>query len=155
MNGLLRQAVQTDITGMHRVRCAVLENALTSDVIREEHYIAPIESTGRGWVIEVDGVIVAFAIGNAQNGNIWALFVDPDHEGKGYGSRLNDAMVEWLFSQGLRRLHLSTATGTRAEGFYAAKGWVHAGIDAHGDATFERHASDMAMTHPRRMAASQ
>jgi len=73
----LRQALRSDIPGMHRVRRAVRENPLTSDVIREEHYIPAIESSGRGWVVEEAGEVRAFAVGNGQTGNIWALFVDP------------------------------------------------------------------------------
>lgn len=137
---LLRQALRSDIPGMHRVRRAVRENPLTSDVIREEHYIPAIEETGRGWVIEdqESGEVLAFAVGNARTGNIWALFVDPAHEGRGFGRRLQTEMVNWLFSQGLERLNLGTAPGTRAEAFYRATGWTYLGIDAHGEASFER-----------------
>ena len=92
---------------MHRVRLAVRENRLTSRST-EEDYIPAIEETGRGWVVEVDGGVVGFAVGNAATGNVWALFVEPAHEGQGHGRRLHDAMVEWLFSRGLERLWLST-----------------------------------------------
>lgn len=134
---LLRQALRSDIPGMHRVRRAVRENPLTSDVIREEHYIPAIESTGRGWVVEEAGEVRAFAVGNGQTGNIWALFVDPAHEGRGFGRQLQAVMVDWLFSEGLERLNLGTAPGTRAEAFYRATGWTYLGIDAHGEASFE------------------
>jgi len=46
-------------------------------------------------------------------------------------------MVDWLFSEGLERLNLGTAPGTRAEAFYRATGWTYLGIDAHGEASFE------------------
>ena len=124
---------------MHRVRLAVRENRLTSR-ITEEDYIPAIEETGRGWVVEVDGGVVGFAVGNAATGNIWALFVDPAHEGQGHGRRLHDAMVEWLFSRGLERLWLSTDPNTRAHRFYESAGWRHTGMLANGEATFERHA---------------
>jgi GNAT superfamily N-acetyltransferase len=137
---LLRQAVRDDIPGMHVVRRAVRENPLTSNVIREEHYIPAIESTGRGWIVEEDGVVIAFAVGNAETGNIWALFVHPDHEGKGYGTKLQDAMLQWLFEQGLTRVYLGTAPGTRAQRFYEATGWKFTGIDSRGEATYERYA---------------
>lgn len=96
-----------------------------------------IEETGRGWVVEVDGTIVGFAVGNAVTGNIWALFVDPEHERLGYGRYLHEAMVEWLFSCGLKRLWLSTATHTRAQRFYEAAGWLSTGILANGEASYE------------------
>jgi len=123
MNNEPRQALRSDIPGMHRVRLAVRENPLTSDVIREEHYVPEIELSGRGWVIEEAGEIVAFAVGNLSRRNIWALFVAPDHERKGYGRRLHDVMVRWLFDQGIESIWLSTGAGTRAQGFYEAAGW--------------------------------
>lgn len=122
---------------MHRVRLAVRENVLRSTVITEEHYLPAIEATGRGWVVEVDRRVVGFAIGNADTGNIWALFVDPEHEGRGHGRALHDAMVEWLFSRGLPHLWLGTDPDTRAERFYRAAGWRRTGKAANGEALYE------------------
>lgn len=135
-----RQARRADIPGMHRVRLAVRENPLTTTAITEDHYAPAIESTGRGWVIEEQGVIVAFAVGNSATGNIWALFVHPDHEGKGYGTALQDVMTSWLFEQGLERLTLETGVGTRAQGFYEATGWSLVGLNKKGEALYERFA---------------
>lgn len=136
MVATLRQAQRGDIPAMHRVRLAVRENRLTS-AITPADYIPALEETGRGWVVEVAGTVVAFAVGNARSGNIWALFVDPEHEGRGYGRRLHEAMVTWLFSCGLPRLWLSTTPGTRAQRFYEVAGWVYMGMLAHGEALYE------------------
>jgi GNAT superfamily N-acetyltransferase len=122
---------------MHRVRLAVRENRLTTSAITEVHYLPAIETTGRGWVIEADGKVVAFAVGNAQTGNIWALFVDPEHEGCGYGRRLHDAMVKWLFSCNLKRLFLSTGPNTRAQRFYETTGWRCTRLLQNGEMHFE------------------
>jgi len=121
---LPRQAVAADIAGIQHVRGAVRENRLVSIVITDEQVRAAIEDTGRGWVVETEGRVVAFAIGNANDGNIWALFVHPDHERRGHGRRLHDAMVGWLWSRGLERLWLTTAPATRAQSFYEAAGWT-------------------------------
>jgi GNAT superfamily N-acetyltransferase len=134
---MLRRAERRDIPAMHRVRLSVRENKLTSTVITEDDYVSAIEKTGRGWVIETDGAVVAFAVGNAVTGNIWALFVDPEHEGRGYGRRLLDEMTAWLFSSGLARLWLGTSPGTRAQGFYEAAGWRHLCTVAGGEALYE------------------
>lgn len=128
MHTILRQALRQDIPAMHRVRVAVRENRLTSSVITEAHYLPAIEATGRGWVIETGGKIVGFAVGNARTGNIWALFVDPDYEGCGYGRRLHEAMIHWLFSCKLKRLYLSTGPDTRAQQFYEMAGWQCKGL---------------------------
>ena len=109
-----RRAVAADIPAIQRVRRSVRENRLVSSVITDEDVREAIEESGRGWVVESQGQVVAFAVGNARTENIWALFVHPDHEGRGHGRRLHDAMVSWLWSQGLDRLWLTTEGGTRA-----------------------------------------
>jgi GNAT superfamily N-acetyltransferase len=133
----LRQAVAADIPGIQRVRHSVRENRLVSAVITDDDVRRAIEDTGRGWVIESRGEVVAFAIGNANSGNIWALFVHPDHERSGYGRRLHDAMVAWLWAQKLDRLWLTTEPGTRAQRFYEAAGWRFAGPTSGGECRYE------------------
>ena len=123
----LRQADRRDIEGMHRVRLAVRENRLAS-TLGDDDYVYAIETTGRGWVVEVMGSIVGFAVANARTGNIWALFVDPRHERCGFGRRLHDTMLRWLFATGADRAWLSTQPGTRAARFYEAAGWRSIGM---------------------------
>lgn len=133
----LRQANLGDIAGMHRVRCAVRENALSDpNRITEADYIAALEDLGRTWVIEVDEAVAAFATAY-KAGSIWALFVHPDHEGRGYGKALLSTVVDWLWSLGLTRLWLTTGPATRAEGFYISRGWQPCGIDPGGDLRLE------------------
>ena len=135
---MLRMAVRSDIDAIQRVRASVKENRLVSIVISDEDVRAAIEDTGRGWVVEKNGeVVVAFAIGNATNGNIWALFVHPEHEGRGYGRQLHDTMVAWLWTTGLQRLWLTTEPGTRAQSFYEAAGWQLMGTTTGGELCYE------------------
>ena len=137
MSGL-RPATRSDIAGMHRVRLSVRENRLTTTVIEEADYIPAIESTGRGWVVESDGEIAGFAIANGETGSIWALFVEPDHEGRGFGTGLHEAAVVWLWSRGFDKIWLTTEPGTRAQGFYEAQGWTQTGFSEDGEILFER-----------------
>ena len=137
MTWAFRQAARADIAAIHAVRMSVRENQLTRSVISERDYVDHLETLRRGWVIEVAGQIVAVVVGNARNGNIWGLFVNPDFERRGFGRRLLDTAVEWLWSQGLTRLWLTTAPGTRAQGFYEAGGWTHGGVTEHGEIRFE------------------
>jgi GNAT superfamily N-acetyltransferase len=127
MTAPIRQATMADAPEIWRIRYAVRENTLTPGRINDIDLRREIEATGRGWVAEEDGEIVAFAIGNARTGNIWALFVDPAHQGRGHGARLHDTMIEWLWSQGLEALWLSTGTETKARAFYERRGWRDAG----------------------------
>ena len=122
-NGLLRQATRDDLAGIWRVRYAVVENTLTPGRIGDDEVVGQIEITGRGWVVEEGGEIVAFAIGDAAGANVWALFVDPRAEGRGYGALLHDTMVDWLWTRGLSTLWLSTGGATKARGFYERRGW--------------------------------
>ena len=137
---MLRQAIAGDIPSIQRVRHSVRENRLVSTTISDEQVREAIELTGRGWVIESGGEVVAFAVGNAANGNIWALFVHPDHERRGYGRLLHDTMVEWLWSKGLARLWLTTEPHTRAQRFYEAAGWRRIGPTQSGELRYERTA---------------
>jgi GNAT superfamily N-acetyltransferase len=140
VNATLRQAVRADVREIQRVRHSVRENRLTSGVISDEEVVVAIERTGRGWVVELEGRIIGFAIGNAETGNIWALFMEPEHERQGHGRRLHDEMVNWLFSQGRKRVWLTTGQQTRAQRFYEAAGWHNAGVLAGGELLFEKNA---------------
>jgi GNAT superfamily N-acetyltransferase len=133
----IRQAVDADIPAMHRIRLAVRENQLGDpSMVQPDDYRLMIEERGRGWVAEADGRIAGFAVVDVKRSNIWALFVDPDFEGRGIGRRLHDTMLDWLFSTGVERVWLSTDSGTRAEAFYQAAGWERAG-DYKGEARYE------------------
>jgi GNAT superfamily N-acetyltransferase len=134
---LMRQAVTADIDAMHRVRTSVRENRLVSTVLPPSRYIEYIESHGRGWVIEADGAVVGFAVADSRDGSLWALFVDPEHEGQGYGRRLHDAAVRWLFDRGHDRIWLTTSPGTRAQRFYELAGWTDAGAAPNGERRLE------------------
>lgn len=133
----LRQATQSDIPAMQRVRLAVRENTLSDPSrITVADYIAALDDLGRSWVVEADGEIVAFATGY-RAGSIWALFVHPDHEGRGYGKALHSTMVDWLWSLGHTRLWLTTGPGTCAERFYTSQGWQPCGIVSGGELRLE------------------
>jgi GNAT superfamily N-acetyltransferase len=134
---MLRQALLTDIAGMHHVRLSVRENSLASpDRITEADYISVIDGLGCGWVVESQGTIVGFAFG-LRSGSIWALFVHPDHESRSHGKNLHSAMVNWLWSLGHTRLWLTTDPGTRAEQFYLSHGWQLRGITDSGEHRLE------------------
>lgn len=122
---------------MHRVRLAVRENVLSDPGrITESDYLAALDVLGRTWVVEVDGEIAAFASGY-RSGSIWALFVHPEHEGRGYGKALHSVVVAWLWSLGHERIWLTTGPGTRAERFYRSLGWQPCGTVPGGELRLE------------------
>lgn len=120
----MRLADRADIPAMARIRLAVTENRLRDPGrITQQMYEDFLEKDGRGWVAQIDGVTVAFSYANRTDGSIWALFVQPGHEGRGLAKRLLELAVGWLFEIGFERVVLSTGTGTRAEEFYRRLGW--------------------------------
>ncbi len=132
----VREAAREHVPGIQRVRAAVRENRLVSRRIEDTEVIEAIESSGIGFVALIDGEVVGFSIGHTTTGNIWALFVDPEFEGRGIGRQLMDVLVDSLAAHGLKNLHLSTDPGTRAERFYRAFGWQCHGLDEQGEMRF-------------------
>jgi GNAT superfamily N-acetyltransferase len=139
----------SDIPEIQRIRHSVRENRLASTEISDRDVLEAIEMKGRGWVVEVSGETVAFAIGDSQTGNIWALFVHPDHEHKGYGRQLHDTMLDWLWSQNLDRLWLTTEPRTRAQRFYESAGWHVVGPTQRGELRYEMRRPKNYVEQPR------
>lgn len=147
----LRLAVAADIPAMHRVRLAVRENKLADPArVTLADYARMLERDGRGWVCEADGAIVAFAVADHVQRNVWALFVHPDHERCGLGRALHAALVDWLFEAGTAPVWLSTERGSRAERFYTAAGWLPTDVLANGEQRFE-----MTLERYRRQRAAE
>jgi GNAT superfamily N-acetyltransferase len=101
-----------------------------------------LEKRGRGWVCEIRGEIVGFAIADLKAHNIWALFVRPDFERRGIGKKLHDMMLDWYFSQTQDAVWLGTAPNTRAEIFYRNAGWREKGLHGKGEIKFEMEYAD-------------
>ena len=137
---MIRQATERDVQPMNRLRLLVRENVLSDPALVTEAMTAEaISATGRGWVYEQQGKILGFSIALRQDPSIWALFVHPDHEGRGIGRELYEAAVDWLWDEGAEKIWLSTGPATRAERFYRDRGWQVAGTLANGDLKLELH----------------
>ena len=133
-----REATPEDITQIQVVRHSVKENVLSNPLlVTDEDCKVYITQRGKGWVAETNGQIVGFAIADLQEHSIWALFVRPDHAGKGIGKELHRIMLNWYFSKTLTKVWLSTAPGTRAETFYKMNGWEVVGVTKSGELKFE------------------
>ena len=127
---VFRLATRLDIPAMSRIRLDVRENVLSNPGrITQQMYEDYLELLGRGWVAEVDGRIVGFSYANKTDASIWALFMAPDHEGRGIARHLLTLAVDWLFEQGNEKVRLSTGMDTRADRFYAAQGWTRERVD--------------------------
>jgi len=142
MKMIFREATTTDIPQIQLVRNSVKENvlsdpALVTDKDCEDYLLG----RGKGWVCEIEGEVVGFAIADLIDHNVWALFVKPGFDKKGIGKKLHDDMLDWYFAQTDLTIWLGTASGTRAEGFYRKAGWIEVGIHGKGEIKFEMTAS--------------
>jgi GNAT superfamily N-acetyltransferase len=133
----IRPALPADVPAMHRIRTKVAENQLADPGRVVEDSYLPYLAAGSAWVAETDAGLAGFAVLDAAKRSVWALFVHPDLEGAGIGGALHDHMLGWAREQGLRQLELTTGPGTRAELFYARRGWTRAGLTANGEQRFE------------------
>src|SRR5438045_2792231 len=128
MSTNIRRAGSSDIPQIQLVRNAVMENRLSNPALVPDSDVDDyINRRGRGWVCEIDSVIVGFAIVSIIDHNVWALFLQPGYDKRGIGRKLHDEMMDWYFSQTNEPIWLSTAPGTRAESFYRKAGWRETG----------------------------
>lgn len=129
---IFREAIISDIPQIQVVRNSVKENTLSNpDFVTDSDCFEFLTERGRGWVCEIEGQIVGFAIADLQENNIWALFLHPNFERQGIGQKLHNMMLNWYFDQGKNEVWLGTSPNTRAEHFYRKAGWLANGN--HGD----------------------
>ncbi len=124
---IIREATLHDIPRIKEIRFAVKENQLSDPaLVTDDHIIWFIEN-GPIWVWEQDKVVLGFSAGDPRDGSIWALFVDPNAEGKGIGSALFKCCCESLIAAGHRVSMLETTPHTEAARFYKKRGWIEIG----------------------------
>ncbi|HEX2618361.1 MAG TPA: GNAT family N-acetyltransferase [Flavobacteriales bacterium] len=137
----IRLATPADVPAMHAIRLRVRENRLSDpSVVTEQDYHDFMARDTRSWVCERDGAMAGFTMVDVEKRNLWALFVAPEHEFKGVGRALHEAMCAWYFTRE-QQLRLSTAPSTRAERFYLTAGYVPAGTTSSGEVILARERS--------------
>ena len=134
----IRVAEIKDIPQIQVVRNLVKENRLSDPALVPDSDVEDyMTRRGRGWVCEINGQVVGFAIADLVDNNIWALFIHPDFEKLGIGKKLHDEMMNWYFSQTDKTVWLGTSPKTRAELFYRKAGWKETGMHGKGEIKFE------------------
>jgi GNAT superfamily N-acetyltransferase len=133
----------TDIPEIQIIRHSVKENILSDpNLVSDADCVEYITNRGKGWVYEINNLMVGFAIADLQENNIWALFILPEYEKNGIGKKLHDTMLKWYFSQTDKTVWLSTSPNTRAEKFYRNAGWREVGIYGKGEIKFEMSSAE-------------
>ena len=129
---LIRPMRPEDVPAAHVIRLLVRENRLSDpSVVQEKDYLEFMSRDTLSWVCEASGRIQGFIMVDIAKQNLWALFVDPYHEGIGIGRALHEVMIAAYF-QLASVLRLTTAPHTRAEGFYRNVGYSVLGLTKNG-----------------------
>jgi GNAT superfamily N-acetyltransferase len=117
----------SDVPAAHVIRSRVRENRLSDpSYVTEQDYHEFMARDTMSWVCEEDGVMTGFCMVDLEKRNLWALFISPEHEGKGIGRALHDEMLARYFEE-QDTLRLTTAPGTRAAAFYRTAGYTEVG----------------------------
>ncbi|MDB5373682.1 MAG: Acetyltransferase family protein [Belnapia sp.] len=139
---ILRPVTRADIPTLFEIRLAVRENAMTAadlaaNGVTPAAVAAMLATTAAGWIADADA---GFAIADAEDGSLFALFIRPACEGRGLGLALLRQAEAWLASQGWREAWLLTGAdpALRAQRFYRAAGWRVAGGAPSGEQRFTR-----------------
>lgn len=134
----IRRAMRADVPRIMAIRHSVRENRLSDpNLVTAADCVAFIERSEM-WVWEEDGVVQAFAAGDARNGWIFALFVAPGYEGRGIGQKLLPLACDTVREAGYTVATLSTEKDTHAERFYRANGWTAKGKNHKGEVVFHK-----------------
>ncbi len=125
-----REIRSDDIPSLFAVRVATHENALSREQltalgVTDASVKEKLATSFRGWLCEVSGRVVGFAMGDRSTGELWVIAVLPEFIGKGIGSRLLIAVEDWLGESGCSRLWLTTDVDPSLEAydFYLRHGW--------------------------------
>jgi GNAT superfamily N-acetyltransferase len=136
MSGHIRRARPEERPRISEIRFAVRENQLLDPSrVTDADYLWFSENPGI-WVWEENGRVLGFSAADTRDGTIWALFIDPDHEGRGIGRALLAKACDMLREAGHGTATLGTEPGSRADRFYREAGWTALHIDGRGEQVF-------------------
>lgn len=123
-------------------RVTEIRNSVTENVLRDPSRVTVadykwFEENPGVWLWEENGKVLGFSAADTRDGSVWALFVDPAHEGRGIGRALFAKACDVLRAAGHRTGSLTTEPGSRADRFYQRAGWKVMGTSPRGERIFE------------------
>lgn len=150
----IRIATSSDIDDLFDIRTSVRENyqsreELAALGVTPASIATMLASSSRAWIAEVDTRPAAFAMADAEQATVFAMFVRPEYEGRGLGRLLMREAENWLFSQGLPEIWLLTGSDARlrAHGFYQRLGWSPVGVHPDGQIKYVKRRVDSVTPH--------
>lgn len=133
---MIRRARPQDHARVTEIRSSVTENILRDPSRVTVEMYKWFEQHPGVWVWEEDGRILGFSAADTRDGTIWALFIDPEQEGRGIGRALFAKACDVLRKAGHKTGSLTTQPGSRADRFYQRAGWKAVGTSERGERIF-------------------
>lgn len=130
--GLLRPAAETDFPRLFEIWSSVDEHRFLDDWGRFVETATAMLAGSRVWVWSDGREVHGFAAADPSSGEIAAVYVHPDAQGRGIGRALLRKCCDALLRRGHRHAWLVTSPGTRAERIYRDAGWQEAGVEPSG-----------------------
>ena len=132
----LRVPTRADLPRIYEIRHGTTENRLSNPALVTDEEVAWYLDHAIFLLSEDDAGPQGFTCVNHQTGLVWALFVIEDAQGRGHGTALLEAAMARLRLAGHRQSFLTTGRGTKAERFYASRGWKFMGEALNGESVF-------------------
>lgn len=127
-----------DIPALFAVRVRTDQNRLTREQltslgITERTVLTRLQTSFHGWLCEIGGQVVGFAMGDRSTGELWVIAVLPEYICRGIGSELLANVEAWLTAEGCGEFWLTTDTdrSLRAYAFYRKHGWEDWKVEGH------------------------
>ena len=133
---MIRRARPEDVPALMRIRAAVRENVLSDPAKVPASLVLEFIGHSGIWLWEANGAVLGFASADTRDGSIWALFVDPEHEGRGIARALLPRALDALRAKGWKQAGLSTDANSRADRFYRHNGWTPRELLPNGERLF-------------------
>lgn len=135
----LREIAKTDIKDILDIRVSTNENHFSMSDLAEvgvtpESIGEWLDNSVKGWVCEVSGKPVGFALADGKTAEVLVVACYPEYEKRGIGRALMLKIHDWLWSLDHNEIWLWSDPDPhiRAHGFYRKLGYEPAGV-AHGN----------------------
>lgn len=125
-----RQVIEDDISAIFEIHVATWGNdrgaaEMAALGIEPDSVLSRLRQDHAGWIALIEDKPVGFTMANRGSGELWAIAVLPEWEGRGIGRELMRQAEAWLFSHGWKEIWLTTHVDEefRSVGFYRRLGW--------------------------------
>jgi GNAT superfamily N-acetyltransferase len=147
---IIRRAIAADVETLFDIRTSVIENRMTREELAAirvtPETVSALLSGGQAaaFLAAKDDRALGFSMARADVADVFALFVRPEAQGAGLGSRLLAESERWLAERGVGSAWLLTGGESQAVTFYERRGWCGEDRTADGQIRFVKRLDNQA-----------